>query len=378
MKTMALLYQYDIKCTSFDYDFHQGIQFLHPTIPSDVRSAFKKYKKHHNRKYKGEEHEMRKNIFKDNWEFINDHNSKNLGYVLEVNEFADKRYNELRYLTGIRSFDEVPIKSRKGHNGPIKAHNNSHKSIKAHKRSGGPPIRDRDGSNGPIKGSPYTEEELPENFDLRMLGVISPVQNQAHCGSCWAFAAAATLEGAIAHSNGGRILDFSEQALVDCAWDYDCEGCQGTLSIGSVFEYVKAHGIPTVDEYGPYLEEDGYCKVGNMSHLQKIKSAEEVTPNDEEALKTAIYKYGPVALGVHVSQAMIFYKSGIFYDPECPVGGINHAVSAIGYGYKDGELFWVIKNSWGESWGSDGYLYITAKNDNCNVMMTPYYVIVTD
>lgn len=64
-----------------------------------------------------------------------------------------------------------------------------------------------------------------------------------------------------------------------------------------------------------------------------------------------------------------------YYSPE---GGINHAVSAIGYGYKDGELFWVIKNSWGESWGSDGYLYITAKNNNCNVMMTPYYVIVTE
>ncbi|XP_049869524.1 uncharacterized protein LOC126369229 isoform X2 [Pectinophora gossypiella] len=159
-------------------------------------------------------------------------------------------------------------------------------------------------------------------------------------------------------------------------WQFKSHGCQGTRAIDAVYEYLLKHGIPTVREYGPYLEEDGYCNINNMTEVYRISGFVGVTSNSPNALKAAVYKYGPVTVGVLVTQKMWFYKSGVLYDMECVPGPMNHAVTLIGYGERDGDLYWLIKNSWGEIWGQSGYLLLSAKNDNCNTMHCPFYPII--
>ncbi|XP_049879983.1 pro-cathepsin H-like [Pectinophora gossypiella] len=330
--------------SELSHDLHEALKVLHPTIDSDVSSAFRRFKRHHDKNYEEEEHKMRQEIFRQNWRHIEEHNKKKLSYRLAINQFADKTMEELSYLSGMGVSDPI----REG----------THKF-------------------------PHTDAEiedmashLPLNFDLRDLGVLSPVRNQASCGSCWAFAAAATLEGALARANGGRVLDLSEQSLVDCAWAFRSHGCAGTQAIDAVFDYLMKHGMPTVREYGPYLEEDGYCNINNMTEVYNIKGYVGVTKNSPNALRAAVYKYGPVTVGVLVTQNMVFYKSGVFYDLECEPGPMNHAVTLVGYGVRDGDLYWIIKNSWGEAWGESGYILLSASGDNCNTMHSAFYPVL--
>ncbi|CAB3229334.1 unnamed protein product [Arctia plantaginis] len=122
--------------------------------------------------------------------------------------------------------------------------------------------------------------------------------DQGECGSCWAFSTTAAVEGAIARINGDRLLDLSEQSLIDCAWTYDNNGCNGGTLDGAL-KYVLTNGIPTEKDYGVYTEHDGYCDIFNMTNTYKIKGFAKVTPRNPNTLKVALYKYGPVTVAIH-------------------------------------------------------------------------------
>ncbi|XP_045505582.1 pro-cathepsin H-like [Colias croceus] len=323
-------------------DFHKKLELLHPDISSHVDEAFDSFMKHHNKNYKVSEHELRKMIFRDNWRKVREHNKKKLSYRMGINEFSDKTPEELGYLTATRF-------------------------------------------NNHIQGTEtfqYTEAELedmvkdlPENFDLRIEGYISKIKNQDSCGSCWAFCTTAAVEGALTRNNGGRRLDLSEQSLVDCAWEYNSMGCDGG-DLEGAFKYVLKHGIPTEQEYDLYMAEDGYCHIENVTDTYTIRGFGLVPPNSVNAMKYALYKYGPLSVGVHAGDNMMMYSNGIFYEPDCNNRPQNHGVVAVGYGVRDGDLYWIIKNSWGEQWGEDGYMLISATNNNCHVMANAIYPVV--
>ncbi|XP_072948109.1 uncharacterized protein [Epargyreus clarus] len=312
-------------------------------ISSEVSRAFHKYKHQHKKQYKNKEHKMRKAIFEKNWRKVIAHNRKNLSYKLSINQFSDRTEEELKHLTatspsphGVGSVD-----------------------------------------------FPHTEEELttivadlPENFDMRLDGVISHIKNQGSCGSCWAFSTTAAVEGALARNNGGRNLDLSEQSLIDCAWSYNNGGCDGGFLDGA-FKYIVEHGIPSQREYGTYLAEDGHCAVKNMSEVLKVKGFARVPPRSINAMKYALYKYGPVSVAIYAGDSFVQYSSGIFYDIECTdQPRINHGVTVVGYGVRDDTTYWIVKNSWGEDWGQDGYALMSATNDNCNTLTEAYYPVV--
>ncbi|KAJ8710383.1 hypothetical protein PYW07_009749 [Mythimna separata] len=324
-------------------DFHQDIKFFHPDLPKELDLAFDLYTNHHNKFYQDQEHHMRKRIFEKNWRAIEEHNRMNLGYRLELNAFSDKTDEELAYLSGTY--------------------------YSAH--------QDPDLTPFPHTVEEVDElvDELPENFDLRMEGSITPIKQQGECGSCWAFCTTAAIEGALARVNGDRLLDLSEQALVDCAWGFQNMGCSGGLMYGAM-KYVISHGISTEEEYGLYTATDGYCKMQNMTTTYKIRGLSQVTPRNPNALKVALFKYGPVTVGIRITRNFMHYSSGVFYDPKCDQPGPGHCVTAVGYGVRDGEEYWIIKNSWGEQWGEDGYVLMSARNNNCLVLDYAYYPIV--
>ncbi|KAJ8710521.1 hypothetical protein PYW08_009036 [Mythimna loreyi] len=323
-------------------DFQRDLTFLHPDIPSELNLAFDLYANHHNKMYNDQEHQMRKRIFEKNWRMVEGHNRKNLGFRLKLNDFSDKTDQELSYLTGtFLSTHEYPDMIPFPHS---------------------------------LTEVDEIAEELPENFDLRIEGAITPVKNQGHCGSCWAFCTTAAVEGALARVNGDRLLDLSEQSLVDCAWGFDNMGCNGGTLDGAM-KYVLTHGIPTEEEYGLYEANDGFCKIQNMSTTYQIRGFSRVTPRNPNALKVTLFKYGPVTVAIHASKLMKHYSSGLFYDFSCDDSYPNHGVTIVGYGVRDGEDYWIVKNSWGELWGEDGYILMSAKNNNCFVLDSPYYLI---
>lgn len=187
------------------------------------------------------------------------------------------------------------------------------------------------------------------------------------------------IEGAYFLKNGGNLVRLSQQALIDCSWGYGNNGCDGGEDF-RVYQWMKKHGgIPTEDEYGPYLGQDGYCHLANVSLVAPIIDYVNVTSNNPDALKLALFKHGPLSVAIDASpKTFSFYSNGVYYEEACKndINGLDHAVLAVGYGVMNGQLYWLVKNSWSVYWGNQGYILMAAKDNNCGVMTTPTYVVM--
>lgn len=206
-------------------------------------------------------------------------------------------------------------------------------------------------------------------IDWRTYGRVTSVKDQGSCGGCFAFASASVLE----YWSGTHPKSLSAQMLMDCTSGHGRPdaGCDGGL-MEYVFEYAKSHPVPLEVDF-PYRERDMKCKKRMLwSHVrvhQYRVLTRESTPNAESQIEGLLHKYGPVAVGID-STTMDNYKSGIFKASDCTTN-IEHAVTIVGY-TKD---FWIIKNSWSNKWGVDGYLYLERGKNACGV--AEYVVYVT-
>merc|ERR1712235_35791 len=165
------------------------------------------------------------------------------------------------------------------------------------------------------------------SVDWRDYGYVSGVKDQGSCGSCWSFSTTGVLEGMLAKKTG-RMVPMSEQNLMDCSTQNS--GCNGGV-VQYALNYVKSNrGIDTESSY-PYEGRQGSCRYSSA------------------------YSAGVSVSGCMnaSSSGFQFYKSGVFNDPYCS-SQINHAVLAVGYGSESGGDYWLVKNSWGTSWGDNG------------------------
>lgn len=210
----------------------------------------------------------------------------------------------------------------------------------------------------------------PESYDWREHGGVSPVKNQGHCGSCWTFSTVGALE---AHSlvKYGSFDSLAEQQLVDCAQAFDNHGCNGGLP-SHAFEYIKyAGGISTEASY-PYYAEDRNCTVDKDTFALQVKGGSvNITEGDEGELMEALFNHGPVSIAFEVVGDFRDYKEGVYTSTECKNGSadVNHAVLAVGYGKcpKTGLDYWIVKNSWGSTWGDEGFFKIERGVNMCGV-----------
>lgn len=126
-----------------------------------------------------------------------------------------------------------------------------------------------------------------------------------------------------------------------------------------------------------FIFQDGYCHIEKVPKVAPITGWVNVTSNDRDALRLAIFKNGPVSVAIDAShRTFSFYSNGVYYDKQCgnKEENLDHAVLAVGFGTINGNDYWLIKNSWSNMWGNDGYVLMSAKDNNCGVMTTPTYV----
>ncbi|XP_028030413.1 digestive cysteine proteinase 2-like [Bombyx mandarina] len=319
------------------------LMFMDPENDKHVNHVFNSFKNKFVRNYvDNNEHETRRNIFRKNMRLITETNRQKLGYTLGVTQFADRTPEEMQRHKGLRTRPEGKV-------GNIPFPYPEHK------------IRDM-------------AEDLPSEYDLRILGYVSKVKNQEDCGSCWTFGTTAAAEGALARINGGRLLSLSNQAILDCAWPYGGSGCEGG-SDNAAYDWMMKFGLPTEEEYGSYTNADGICNIKNMSTIYPIRGWTDVTPLNVEALKVAAVNHGPLSVSIDATDKFSLYTGGIFYDTTCTTKRLNHEMALVGYGERDGDTYWIIKNSWGPDWGVEGYLLISSRNNNCGIATEPTYVV---
>jgi len=216
---------------------------------------------------------------------------------------------------------------------------------------------------------------LPEKWDWRDYDGVSSVKNQDGCGSCWAFGTIGPLESAILIHDHVEV-DLSEQWLVSC--NQNGWGCNGGWYAHDYHQWRtdKFNGSGAVLEREfRYDAADDPCD-GPYHHPYHIDSWKYVGMGQgvpkPDAIKQAIYTYGPVSSGVAVNEAFGGYTGGVFNN-DTPVG-INHCVTLVGWDDTLGEHgVWILKNSWGTGWGEDGYMYI--EYGCCQVGYAACYVV---
>jgi len=205
---------------------------------------------------------------------------------------------------------------------------------------------------------------LPADFDWRAKGAVNPVKDQAQCGSCWAFATVANIEGAGFVTNQ-RLLSLSEQELVDCDTATGDQGCGGGLP-AHAYEDMIQNGIGLEREAAyPYTAQDGTCQSSKALEVAFISGWKSVSQNEDQ-IAAVLMTLGPLAIGINAGP-MQLYSGGIANPSDCDPQALDHGVAIVGFGKEQSQKFWIIRNSWGRSWGEDGYYRIIRGTGACGL-----------
>jgi len=219
--------------------------------------------------------------------------------------------------------------------------------------------------------------DIPTDFDWRnTTGVVSPIQDQAQCGSCWAFSTVSAIESATAIKTG-NLTKLSEQEIVDCS--HGCvleegqqvcnQGCNGGWPWSALTDIMAWGGLNTEAAY-PYTAVTDACKkktenfdtITNYTCLSGPKVAEETE------MAAFLVAHGPLSIAMDAG-ILQTYHSGIIKpsSSDCSKTSLDHAINIVGYGVEDGTDYWIVRNSWGLAWGEDGYFRIIRGKGACGL-----------
>lgn len=219
--------------------------------------------------------------------------------------------------------------------------------------------------------------QVPDYVNWVAMGGVTPVKNQGACGSCWAFSTTGSLEGA-KFVKTGELVSLSEQNLLDC--DHEDLGCNGGL-MDDAFKFDKNNGgLCSEDDY-PYTAKQG--RECNPMKCEDVPGSEVTTfydiPAGEVDTMLRAIAMQPVSVAIQADQfAFQFYSGGVLTDDKCGEN-LDHGVLAVGYGsdLETNEPYFLVKNSWGETWGENGFIRLSrnSKNENgmCGILKMASY-----
>merc|ERR1719267_318176 len=213
-----------------------------------------------------------------------------------------------------------------------------------------------------VHEAPSNKATIPDSVDWTTQGAVTEVKDQGQCGSCWSFSTTGALEGAY-QLKYGDLVSFSEQNFVDCDNRKNGGkdmGCNGGLMDNAFDWAAKNGGVCTEADY-PYTSGTtrtaGECQTSCTKNANVApKSHTDVQPSSDSAMMSAIAQQ-PVSIAIQADQKEFqLYTSGVFTG-NCGTQ-LDHGVAAVGYGTQNGEDMYIVKNSWGETWGDKGYILL--------------------